>query len=302
MKADDLYQKVTNDLIRQIEDGAGEWHMPWVRMASTGAPISEASGKPYRGMNWWILGCEQLAKGYRSTHWGTFKQWLSQSTEEVPVCVRKGEKATHVLLWKESPPSAKQLAINPNLKKSVFATAFAVFNRDQVDGLAELPPPPEVPQHERWDEAERYFAAVGAFTRHGGDQAAYAIVQDFILLPKLEQFANRDHYYTTWAHEHVHWTGHASRLRREFGGRFGDEAYAAEELVAEIGAAFWGAQMGLAPAIRTDHASYLSHWLSILRADSKAIVTAASKAQAAVDYLNQQANWKPSEQLTLLAV
>jgi antirestriction protein ArdC len=290
MKADELYAKVTADVIRHMEEGAGEWQMPWKGLKH--AAISASSGKPYRGINFWILGIEQQDRGYRSHEWGTFKHWLGLGTDEAPVCVRKGEKGTHIFLWKESPPSAKQLARDPSIKKSVFATAFSVFNRDQVDGLPPIPPDPDIPQHERWAEAERYFETVGASVRDGNGRAFYASVRDFIGMPPLDTFYDRDHYYTTLAHEHVHWTGHKDRLNREFGTRFGDEAYAFEELVAEMGAAYWGAQMGLDLAIRRDHASYLSHWLNILRADNKAIVTAASRAQAAIDHLNTLADFK----------
>lgn len=301
MKAEDLYQKVTNDLIRRIEEGAGEWEMPWRRLNQT--PRSAASGKPYRGINWWLLSLEQADRGYSSGDWATFKGWLGQRTEGTPdTCVRKGETGTHIFLWKQSPPSAKARAADPEAKPYLLAKTFTVFNRDQVDGLPDLPPSREVPQHERWETADEYFRTIGAHVRDGGGRAFYASVGDYIGMPLLSDFYDRDHYYTTLAHEHVHWTGHETRLNRELRNRFGDEAYAAEELIAEIGAAFWGAQMGLEPAIRRDHASYLSHWLSILRADSKAIVTAASKAQAALDHLNGLASFKPDAASLLLAL
>ncbi len=123
----------------------------------------------------------------------------------------------------------------------------------------------------------------------GGNVACYRPTTDTIHVPNLDRFDQAAHYYSTLAHEHVHWTGHPSRLDRDLSGRFGSDAYAAEELVAELGAAMWSAQAGLSAATRQDHAAYLAHWLNILRADPRALVTVASRAQAAVDDLNQRA-------------
>jgi antirestriction protein ArdC len=294
MKAEALYERVTNELIAAIEAGAGEWEMPWQRLASTKAPTSLSTGKPYKGVNWWILALTQLDKGYSSNIWGTYKGWGEQGDD---VSVRKGEKAEWAILWKQADPSAKRRAENPDAKPFLLARAFPVFNRDQVDGLPPLEPTVPLSEHERHDAAEAYFAAIGADVREGGDRAYYAPVKDCIAIPAIQQFPNRDHYYTTLGHEHTHWTGHESRLKRDISNRFGDQAYAAEELIAELGAAFFGAQMGLDPAVRKDHSSYLAAWLKILKADSKAIVTAASQAQKALDFLNTAACWQPDKAL-----
>jgi antirestriction protein ArdC len=303
MKADELFDKVTADLVAQIEAGAGTWEMPWKQLASTGAPL-RMNGEPYKGINWWILGLEQLANGYRSNRWGTYNAWMDQGEVtwgtgrngkprriSSTVHVRKGEEASHAILWKQAEPSKARKALDPDAKPYLLATAFPIFNRDQVDGLPELPEAPALAEHERWEQADAYFRAVGAAVREDGDRAYYAPVQDYIAVPTMAQFPNRDHFYTTMAHEHVHWTGHESRLKRDIRNRFGDEAYAAEELIAEIGAAFWGAQMGLEPAVRKDHSAYLGHWLKILKGDSRAISTAASQASKAVEYLNNAAGF-----------
>ena len=160
-----------------------------------------------------------------------------------------------------------------------------MFAREQTDAPAWEPPEP-LTDHARHDAAEMFFAAIDANVRYGGDRAFYAPVQDFIQMPLFGQFPIRDHFYSTLAHEHTHWTGHESRLNRDLKGRFGSESYAMEELCAELGAAFIGAQLGLDQAVRKDHAQYLSHWLSVLRSDPKALVTVTSKAQAALDHLN----------------
>lgn len=310
MKADDLYTKVTNDIIRLIEEGASNWAMPW-RKVGLGSPVSMSSGKPYRGINWVILTIEQLeAKrpneqlfpapvGYKSNQWATFRQWHSMSTDDRPVCVRKGEKGTHIFLWQPgTKPSKRMLAEDPNAKPYLLAKTFTVFNRDQVEGLPPQRADEPLAEHERWDEADAYFDAIGANVTEDGDRAYYAPAADRIAVPKLGQFHNPDHFYTTLAHEHIHWTGHESRLNRDLHNRFGSEAYAVEELVAELGAAFWGGQMGMEGAVRADHAAYLASWLRVLRADKRAIVTASSKAQQAVDHLNKLAGYSVTGAVT----
>lgn len=291
MKAEDLYTKVTNDLIARIEAGASgsDWKMPWINLGSNNP--KRLTGQNYRGVNWLILMFEQADRGYKSSEWGTFKGWLERRTKAHPdVCVRKGSKGTHVFLWKKEQPSKKMLAADPDAKPYLLARTFTVFNREQVDGLPDVVAP-ALAEHDRWDEADAYFRTIGANVTEDGDRAYYAPANDRIAVPKLAQFKDPDDFYTTLAHEHVHWTGHKDRLDRDLHNRFGSEAYAAEELIAELGAAFWGAQMDMTPAKRQDHASYLASWLAILRNDKKAIVTAASKAQMAVDFLNKAAGW-----------
>lgn len=280
MKADDLFTQITNDLIRAIEEGAGEWKMPWHKL--TRQPRS-ADGRKYRGINVWILGMTAEAKGYHSHQWATYNQWGDHGAQ-----VLKGEKASHAILWKQAEPSKAVKAKDPDAKGYLLSRAFAVFAREQTDAP---PLEPEIPmaEHERHEAAEEFFSAIGADVRYGGDRAFYATVGDFIQVPLIGQFPMRDHFYSTLAHEHTHWTGHETRLNRELKNRFGDEAYAMEELCAELGAAFIGAQLGLDPAVRQDHSSYLKSWLSVLKADPKALITVTSKAQAALDHLNKLA-------------
>jgi antirestriction protein ArdC len=161
---------------------------------------------------------------------------------------------------------------------------FAVFNSCQVDGWEA---PAETPRDtpERIDAADPFFAGLGADVRHGGNTAAYSPAGDFIQLPGLEQFSSAVAYYATSAHEHAHWTGYRSRLARDLSGRFGTDAYALEELTAELSAAFTCSHLGISTTPRPDHAAYLSSWLRVLRADGSALFTVASKAQAATDWL-----------------
>ena len=140
---------------------------------------------------------------------------------------------------------------------------------------------------ERVESAERFFAATGAVIRHGGNRAFYRITDDFVQMPELQTFRDAESYYAIAAHEITHWTRHPTRLERDFARkRFGDEGHAMEELVAEIGAAFLCADLGLTPEVREDHAAYIASWLRALKDDKKMIFVAASHAQKAVDLLH----------------
>lgn len=172
-----------------------------------------------------------------------------------------------------------------------FLKVYTVFNVAQMTGLpaqyltAPAPQGDPLPLLER---AERFFAATGAVIRHGGDRAYYSPTLDVIQLPPPEAFRDAESYTAIKAHEAVHWTKAETRLNRDFGGqRFGDAGYACEELVAELGAAFLCADLGITPEPRDDHAAYLANWLRVLRADTRAIFTAAAHAQRAVEYLHR---------------
>jgi antirestriction protein ArdC len=287
-KADALFERVTADMIAAIESGAGEWEMPWMRLAR--AHVSNLN-RPYRGFNVWILADAAARKGVSSNQWGTYRAW-SKMGEGYHVA--RGETGTEIILWKQATRKPKPGEDKPT--SYLLATTFHVFAREQVRDADDVPLPEldagVLNDHERLDAAEKYFAEIGADWREGGDRAYYAPVGDYIAIPQLAQFDEPASFYSTLAHEHVHWTGHESRLKRELRNRFGDEAYAMEELVAELGAAFFSAQMGIAQAKRKDHSSYLSHWLSVLKADPKALLSTSSKAQAALDYLNRAAGYE----------
>jgi len=141
----------------------------------------------------------------------------------------------------------------------------------------------------RIERADAFFQAIGANVRHGGNRAFYAPDSDHIQMPPFAAFGENVAYYSTLAHEHTHWTAKADRSDRQLGKRFGDHAYSAEELIAELGAAFTCAHLGLSTEPREDHAQYINSWLKVLKADSRAIFTAASKAQHATDWMIQRA-------------
>jgi antirestriction protein ArdC len=173
----------------------------------------------------------------------------------------------------------------------LIAKAYFVFNAAQVDGFDESkitkpePAPEDLTEDQRIASADAFFAATGSTVRHGGNRAFYTPGGDFIQMPQFGKFVGAESYYSVLAHEHTHWTGAKSRLDRDLRGRFGAEAYAAEELIAELGAAYLCATLGLANEPREDHAAYIARWLKVLKGDKRAIFTAASKAQAAADYL-----------------
>jgi antirestriction protein ArdC len=278
----DVYQKVTNAIINAIEQGVGNWRMPWHTSGKFAfSPINVSSKKPYRGINTVCLWAAAQAKGYERGEWATYQQWQDKGAQ-----VRKGEKATTVVFWKfanntesedgdESPKSGSRL---------LFTRGYSVFNAAQVDGYTPKAEP-DMPMPERIERAEAFFQAIGANVQHGGNRAYYAPDSDHIQMPPLGAFVENVAYYSTLAHEHTHWSAKDGRCERQLGKRFGDNAYAAEELIAELGAAFTCAHLGLSTEPRQDHAQYINSWLKVLKADSKAIFTAASKAQQASDWM-----------------
>jgi len=172
-----------------------------------------------------------------------------------------------------------------------FLKGYTVFNVEQIEGLPEIyytRPDPKHTGPERITHAEAFFAKTGADIRTRGSRAYYAVDADFIAMPPIESFRDAESFYATIAHESTHWTKHPSRLERDFGRKaWGDEGYAREELVAELGAAFLCCDLGLTPEVRDDHASYIATWLEVLKNDKRAIFQAASYAQRAVAYLHQ---------------
>jgi len=279
----DVYARVSAQIATAIENGlTGNWRMPWHTSGKYAfSPINVVSKKPYRGINTVCLWAAAQAKGYELGEWATYQQWLEKAAQ-----VRKGEKATLVVFWKFASDSSESDDGEHSASSSrlLFTRGYSVFNAAQVDGYT---PKPDAERSllERIAQAEGFFGAIGADVRHGGNQAFYAPVSDHIQMPPFQAFREATGYYSVLAHEHTHWTASASRCNRELGKRFGDAAYAAEELIAELGAAFTCAHLGLSTEPREDHAQYIQSWLRVLKADTKAIFTAASKAQQAADWL-----------------
>lgn len=282
-RINDVYMRVTEQIIEAIEAGADAWRMPWhLTDSDQFFPTNALSRKPYRGVNVLALWGAAEKHGYPTGLWGTYRQW-----DELGAQVRKDEKGSCVVFWKIS--ERGEVDEGETARGSRFlARGYWVFNAHQVDGFTLPQAPAPRPVAERIEAADSFFDALRADIRHGGNRAYYRPDTDHIQMPMFEAFPDRLGYYATLAHESTHWTGAENRLDRDLKGRFGTDAYAAEELIAELGAAFVCAGLGLTNEPRPDHAAYISSWLKLLRSDKRAIFTAASKAQAAADWMHER--------------
>lgn len=284
----DVYQTITDRIVAELEQGVRPWLKPWSAGNADGRIVlpRRHNGIAYRGVNILNLWMASLDKGYAAPVWMTFKQAIDLGS-----CVRKGEKGTLTVYADSVTRAEMDEATGEEATREIhYMKGYTVFNVEQIDGLPEHyygKPAPRLAPFPRIERAEAFFAATGARISNGGDRAYYAIGPDHIRMPPFEAFKDAESYYATLAHEGTHWTRHPSRLDRSFGQkRFGDHGYAMEELVAELGSAFLCADLELTPEVRDDHASYLGHWLGILKADKRAIFTAASYAQKACDFLH----------------
>jgi len=279
----DLYATVTQRIIAALEAGTPPWHCPWRGGGVDSRPANATTGRMYRGINVLLLNLQAMAQGYTSARWLTFAQAVA-----VGARVRKGEHGTQIVFFKlrELDKASHQEAANdPERRVVPLLRAFTVFNVDQVDGLPEhlTPEPLEPGSWEPLDAADHILEQSGALFRHGGSKAFYAPDADLIQMPPQGAFDNAEDYYATALHELTHWTGHPSRCNRPLGKRHGIDAYAFEELVAEMGSAFLTDYCGIEG--RMQHASYIASWLQALRNDRRLIFTAASQAQKAADFL-----------------
>lgn len=281
MKAADLYRQVTQRIIAQLEAGVAPWVQPWTTGRRSGLlPRNATTGRPYSGINIPILWDAASRGGFTRHEWMTFKQALGAGG-----VVRKGEKGTPVVFTKRL-LVAGRLDDETDAMVSVMRV-FTVFNADQVEGLPSPDLEAGVEDRAPILKALDLVQAVGAEIRQGSDQPCYFPRQDYIAMPDPERFESAEHYFATALHELTHWTGHETRLNRDLSKRFGSQAYAAEELVAEFGAAFACAELEIKGALR--HAEYLGSWLQLLQCDDKAVFTAASKASQAADFLRLRA-------------
>jgi len=280
----DIHQHITDQIIAAIEKGAGEFRLPWRRSSGNiMRPVNIASKNAYRGVNILTLWATADDKGFTSGTWGTYKQWGEAGAQ-----VRKGEKAAYVVFYKQVTVDDEE---SNEAETRLFARATPVFAAEQVEGF--VAPVIETPTTiiPPIEQAETFVVRTGASVSHGGSRAFYRPSTDSIQLPPREAFVGSatsnpaESYYSTLLHELTHWTSAEARCNRQLGRRFGDAAYAMEELVAELGAAFLCADLGITDVPRPDHAQYLDCWLTVMKADKKAIFTAASKASEAVTFL-----------------
>lgn len=287
---EDVYDRITNRIVESLEAGVRPWLKPWNAEHAAGKitrPLRH-NGQPYSGINVFMLWIEAEAAGYSAPIWMTFRQ-----ARELGGHVRKGEKGALVVYANSiTKTEADEVTGEDSTRKIPYMKGYTVFNVDQID---------ELPAHyyakaaetvldpvERMEPVEAFLAETKADVSHGGNRAFYMPSEDRIQMPPFEFFRDPESYYATLLHETVHWTKHSKRMDREFGRkRWGDEGYAMEELVAEIGAAFLSADLGITPDIRDDHASYIASWLKVLKNDKRAIFTASGHAQRAATYLHE---------------
>ncbi len=267
----DIYQEITDSILANVDD-AGDWSPPW-RGMNMHLPVNAHTGAAYRGVN--ILSL-WMAGG--SNEWASYKQWKKMGAN-----VRKGERGTQVIFYKQVKST------DPEEDGYMLMRYSHVFNADQVDGYDAPSEPYKPTANERIQNCEEFVDLMklhAEIQTNNEGRAFFRPSQDFVSMPKFDQFETAEHYYSVLAHELVHWTGHKSRLNREFAARGVDKAtYAKEELVAEIGAHFVASILGIDTVTREDHMSYIKSWLGALRDDKRLIVRAASQASAACDYL-----------------
>lgn len=275
----DVYTHVTDIIIAEIEAGTPPWRKPWTGSTSGIAFPTRHNGEEYRGINVLMLWVMAAKQGYLSSRWMTYKQ-----AQELDGQVRKGEKSATVVKYgtfKRENEAGQEEDIP-------YARAYRVFNADQIEGLPTeyyiQPEPPRDLGTETDPELDAFFHSTGAeILTSDESRAYYSPAKDHIHMPPVATFHSTKGYFATLAHETIHWTGSEKRLERikKFANR---EAYAFEELVAEIGACFLGAQIGIEPEFEQS-AAYVESWLQALKEDKRAIFQAASEAQKAADYL-----------------
>jgi|TARA_R110002074_G_scaffold326124_4_gene496436 antirestriction protein ArdC len=287
MKAD-VYTRITDKIVADLEQGVRPWFKPWNAEHAAGRitrPL-RFNGTAYNGINVLMLWASAVERGFAAPIWMTFRQ-----AKELGAHVRKGEKGSLVVYANTITRTETDPETGEEEDRDIpFMKGYTVFNVEQIE---DLPPhyyavaEPQLDPVARIDRAEGFFAETRADIRHGGNQAYYAIGADYVQMPPFEAFKDAESYYATLAHEMTHWTRHKTRLDRDFGRkRWGDEGYAMEELVAELGAAFLAADLEVTPEPREDHAAYIGSWLKVLKEDKRAIFSAAAHAQKAADFLH----------------
>ena len=275
----DIRQAVTHKIIALLERGTANTGPRWTGGKATGLPVNAKTSEPYHGINVLLLWSEMAEKTYPSNQWLTYKQATDLGGQ-----VRKGEKSVLCVYYQTV--QKKDAQPDEDGDSYFLAKPFWLFNIAQVDGLpAYLGAPATLHAFNASQDAEQLLINTQAHICYGFDSAYYAKLQDKICMPVRERFTNSENFYATALHELTHWTGHESRLNRQFGKRFGDDAYAFEELVAELGAAFTVSQLGMVDATIEAHADYVQSWVRVLKNDKRAIFTAASQAAKAADYI-----------------
>ena len=286
----DVYRAVTDTIIAAIEAGAGAFTMPWhgpgVDIAK---PQNALTQMEYHGINVVTLWAEAHGRGFQSGYWASYKQWQSVGAQVV-----KGAQGSTIVFYKRL--EADDQPDNAESQPRLIARASRVFNADQVAGWVEPSSRYPIGDAEVTETVESFAAATKAQVHRSGTRACYHIRDDYIELPARSRFVGSatstatEAYSATLLHELIHWSGAAHRLNRDFAAATSKADIAAEELTAEIGAAFLCADLWVSNEPRPDHAAYVSHWLQLLKHDPRTIFTASRLANQAAMYLHELAS------------
>jgi len=285
----DAAASITNELIEIIDRGVLPWRKPWA-VGGSSVPLRQ-TGEPYQGINNFLLTMRTMMAGYASPYWMTLRQ-----ANELDAKVIKGSKSSVVVYYGTAERGREEDAhddeIDRDDRKAIpFLKSYRVFNADQIEGLnARFHPEPAEPKvhPERTPipHMQAFFEAIGATVSFSGREACYVPTLDKIYMPPIELFENPLNFYAVWGHELGHWTKPRHRLNRSYGeARFGNTAYAREEIVAELCTVFLGQKLGFSAHTLELNAAYLDNWVRVLRSDKRAIFKHAADAQRACDYL-----------------
>lgn len=282
----DIAHEISSLIIERIEAGVPPWRRPWDVTGASGRPL-RAKGEAYTGINSIYLWAVADACGYRSRFWMTKKQAQALGGNILP----KEAPALSVFFSSGTKREQTSLYGDTSARTFRFMRSYLVYNCDQIEDLPDhyYPDPlreSEPTPSEHQTAIDAFFKPIPIDVRHGGNEAYYSPGGDYVQMPHKRSFHSSDHYVATLAHEMSHATGASHRLARKFGKRFGDKAYFAEELVAELSASAISAQLGLPSELHASHASYIDGWLALMKADKTAIITASAQAERAYRWLS----------------
>lgn len=272
-----VYSIVTEQIIKQLESGVVPWKRPW----TTRIPRNLMTQKAYRGLNVFLL----AVRGFGSPYWLTYNQ-----ANKLGGHIRKGEHGQIITYWQIGKYEKQDLDSGEmESHKSILLRYYRVFNLEQTEGIADKLGLVSSVRTPNLDECERIVSEMPNPPKYEQSHRAwYRPACDTVGIPSKPAFSSPEAYYATLFHELTHSTGHSSRVGREGIeqlNKFGDELYSKEELIAELGSAFLCGQAGISPAVIDNSAAYLQSWINVLKGDSKLIVSAASQAQKASDYI-----------------
>jgi antirestriction protein ArdC len=268
-----VYSIVTEQILKQLESGVAPWHRPW----STHIPKNLVSGRGYRGINVFLL----ASNGYGSPYWLTYKQATERGGH-----VRKGEHGSKVVFWKIGTREVENADGETDERKSILLRYYTVFNVEQCEGIASPNAGPAVNPIEECERIVGQMPNLPAMEQDG--RAWYRPSTDTVGMPSRTAFNTSEEYYSTLFHELTHSTGHSNRVGRdgiEKLNTFGSESYSKEELIAEMGAAMLCGVAGIERKTLANSAAYLKSWIDVLKSDARMVVSAASQAQKAADYI-----------------